>query len=94
MEAVLTARLKRGSGYFNTTPVKIYRKTVILMQYLLLHSVEEIAIFSARSKGGPTSHSCLLYLKNQEEYLININIILDDRREMQAKSPMLDQSGA
>lgn len=56
--------------------------------------VEEIGVFSARSKGGPTSHSCLLYLKNQEEYLININIILDDRREKQAKSPVLDQSEA
>lgn len=57
--------------------------------------MEEIAVFQCyRSKGGSTSHSCLLYLKNQGEYLININIILDDRREKQAKSSVLDQSGA
>lgn len=48
--------------------------------------VEEIAVFGFRSKGGPTPYSCLLHLKNQAEYLIHINIILDDRREKQVCS--------
>lgn len=56
--------------------------------------VEEIAVLSARSKGGPTPYSCLLYLKNQEVCLININIIFDGRREKQARTLVSDQSGA
>lgn len=49
---------------------------------------EEIAVSSARSKGSSTFHSCLLYLKNQEEYWININIILDDRSVRSKWSPI------
>lgn len=91
MHAVLGARLKRG-WVCQHHSCKSVRKSCDI-SVIFTPIVEEIAVFCARSKGGPASHFCC-YLKNQEEYLINMNIILDDRKEKQAKPASLDQSGA
>lgn len=89
IHAILGIRIKRDSICHHYTCHSNWRSCDFSV--IFTPKVKETAVFSARSKDGSASYSCLLYLKNQEEYLLNINTILDDMRQI---SVALNQNGA